>query len=58
MDPRMPDSDLDGIDDGSEDFDDDGLNRSHLLNRIARVGTIHRMLNVTLTRLPIRANVL
>ena len=33
MDPRMPDSDLDGIDDGSEDFDDDGLNRSHLLNR-------------------------
>ena len=33
MDPRMPDSDLDGIDDGSEDFDDDGLNRTHLLNR-------------------------
>ncbi len=32
MDPRMPDSDLDGIDDGSEDFDDDGLNRTHLLN--------------------------
>jgi hypothetical protein len=33
MDPRMPDSDLDGIDDGAEDFDGDGLNRSHLLNR-------------------------
>ena len=33
MDPRMPDSDLDGIDDGAEDFDDDGLNRTHLLNR-------------------------
>ena len=33
MDPRMPDSDLDGIDDGSEDFDDDGLNRTHLLTR-------------------------
>ena len=33
MDPRLPDSDLVGIDDGSEDFDDDGLNRTHLLNR-------------------------
>jgi len=33
MDPRMPDSDLDGIDDGAEDFDSDGLNRTHLLNR-------------------------
>ena len=33
MDPRMPDSDLDGIDDGAEDFDEDGLNRTHLLNR-------------------------
>ena len=33
MDPRMPDSDLDGIDDGEEDFDGDGLNRTNLMNR-------------------------
>ena len=33
MDPSMIDSDLDGIDDGQEDFDSDGLNRSNLLNR-------------------------
>lgn len=33
MDPRMPDSDLDGINDGAEDFDLDGLNQTHLLNR-------------------------
>ena len=33
MDPRMPDSDLDGIDDGQEDFDEDGLNRTNLMNR-------------------------
>ena len=33
MDPRMPDSDLDGIDDGQEDFDGDGLNRTNLMNR-------------------------
>ena len=33
MDPRMPDSDLDGIDDGQEDFDGDGLNITYLKNR-------------------------
>jgi hypothetical protein len=33
MDPSMPDSDLDGIDDGQSDFDRDGLNRTHQLNR-------------------------
>ena len=33
LDPRMPDSDLDGIMDGDEDFDSDGLNRTALLNR-------------------------
>ena len=33
MDPAMIDSDLDGIEDGEEDFDRDGLNRTSLLNR-------------------------
>ncbi len=33
MDPSMIDSDLDGIEDGEEDFDSDGLNRVNLLNR-------------------------
>tara|TARA_Y100001960_G_C14141252_1_gene571649 strand:- start:87 stop:563 length:477 start_codon:yes stop_codon:yes gene_type:complete len=33
MDPRMPDSDLDGISDGSEDIDGDGLNRTVLMYR-------------------------
>ncbi|MDP6899421.1 MAG: hypothetical protein QGF94_01110 [Candidatus Thalassarchaeaceae archaeon] len=33
MDPSMIDSDLDGIEDGEEDFDSDGLNRTSLLNR-------------------------
>ena len=33
MDPKMLDSDVDGIDDGQEDFDGDGLNRTHLMNR-------------------------
>jgi len=33
MDPSMIDSDLDGIPDGDEDFDNDGLNRTSLLNR-------------------------
>jgi len=33
MDPRMPDSDLDGIKDGNEDPDMDGLNRTVLLYR-------------------------
>ncbi len=33
MDPSMIDSDLDGIEDGEEDFDQDGLNRTNLLNR-------------------------
>lgn len=33
MDPSMPDSDLDGIDDGNEDPDMDGLNRSGLIKR-------------------------
>ncbi|MEC9457527.1 MAG: hypothetical protein VYD27_00960 [Candidatus Thermoplasmatota archaeon] len=33
MDPRMPDSDLDGINDGNEDLDDDGLNRTILMYR-------------------------
>jgi hypothetical protein len=33
MDPRMPDSDLDGINDGSEDLDNDGLNRTNLMYR-------------------------
>lgn len=33
MDPSMEDSDLDGIPDGEEDFDHDGLNRTMLLNR-------------------------
>jgi hypothetical protein len=33
MDPSMPDSDLDGIDDGYEDPDLDGLNRSGLIKR-------------------------
>jgi len=31
MDPRMPDSDLNGVQDGDEDFDSDGLNRTLLL---------------------------
>ena len=30
---RMPDSDLDGIDDGLEDPDMDGLNRTGLIKR-------------------------
>jgi hypothetical protein len=33
MDPSMIDSDLDGVDDGQEDFDHDGLNRTNLLYR-------------------------
>jgi len=33
MDPSMPDSDLDGIMDGDEDPDDDGLNRSGLIKK-------------------------
>ena len=33
MDPAMPDSDLDGIDDGLEDPDNDGLNRTGLIKR-------------------------
>jgi len=33
MDPRMPDSDLDGVKDGNEDPDMDGLNRTVLLYR-------------------------
>ena len=33
MDPAMADSDLDGIDDGAEDPDNDGLNRSGLIKR-------------------------
>ena len=33
MDPRMPDSELDGINDGSEDMDNDGLNRTNLMYR-------------------------
>ena len=33
MDPSMPDSDLDGIDDGFEDPDNDGLNRTGLVKR-------------------------
>ena len=33
MDPRMPDSDLNGIDDGNEDMDNDGLNRTILMYR-------------------------
>lgn len=33
MDPAMADSDFDGIDDGSEDPDLDGLNRTSLLNK-------------------------
>ena len=33
LDPRMPDSDLDGILDGDEDFDNDGLNRTGMMNR-------------------------
>ena len=33
MDPRMPDSDLDGVKDGNEDPDEDGLNRTVLLYR-------------------------
>jgi hypothetical protein len=33
MDPSMPDSDLDGIEDGFEDPDMDGLNRSGLIKR-------------------------
>ena len=33
MDPSMPDSDLDGIMDGEEDPDDDGLNRSGLIKK-------------------------
>ena len=32
----MPDSDLDGIDDGQEDFDGDGLNRTNLMNECAQ----------------------
>ena len=32
MDPSVADSDQDGIPDGEEDFDHDGLNRSALLN--------------------------
>ena len=33
MDPSMIDSDLDGIEDGEEDFDNDGLNRSGLISK-------------------------
>jgi len=33
MDPSMPDSDLDGIMDGAEDPDNDGLNRSGLIKK-------------------------
>ncbi len=33
MDPSMIDSDLDGIPDGEEDFDNDGLNRTSQLNK-------------------------
>ena len=33
MDPSMPDSDLDGIDDGFEDPDNDGLNKTGLIKR-------------------------
>ncbi len=33
MDPRMPDSDLNGVKDGHEDLDSDGLNRTVLLYR-------------------------
>lgn len=33
MDPSMPDSDLDGIEDGEEDPDHDGLNRSGLIKK-------------------------
>lgn len=33
MDPSMPDSDLNGINDGEEDPDNDGLNRTGLYNR-------------------------
>lgn len=33
MDPSMPDSDLDGIMDGEEDPDDDGLNRTGLIKK-------------------------
>ena len=33
MDPAMPDSDLDGIEDGYEDPDNDGLNRTGLIKR-------------------------
>ncbi|MBL6742781.1 MAG: hypothetical protein ISP83_00200 [Candidatus Poseidonia sp.] len=33
MDPSMPDSDLDGIDDGYEDPDNDGLNKTGLIKR-------------------------
>ena len=33
MDPSMIDSDLDGIEDGLEDLDNDGLNRSGLINK-------------------------
>lgn len=33
LDPSMPDSDLNGIDDGLEDPDDDGLNRTGLMKK-------------------------
>ena len=33
MDPSMADSDLDGINDGEEDPDMDGLNRTGLIKR-------------------------
>ena len=42
LDPRMPDSDLDGIMDGDEDFDSDGLNRTALLNRYCLHGMVPR----------------
>ena len=49
----MIDSDVDGIDDGREDFDDDGLNRTNLLYRYCPWdGTTLSSRSATLTLLP------
>ena len=48
MDPAMEDSDLDGINDGQEDPDNDGLNRSGLVKSIVQVSMIQQILIVIL----------
>ena len=56
MDPAMPDSDLDGIDDGFEDPDMDGLNRTGLIKRYCPVTTTRQTRSATLTPTPLTGN--